>query len=271
MANQNNIKKEAPYKIGLTLSGGGAKGIAHLGILQAMEELNIKPQIISGVSAGAIVGALYADGKSPIEIRDFFQESSFFKFVSLTVPKQGFMSSEHFHNRLSNYLSAKTFEELRIPLIVNATELIEGKNVYFSSGPLIDRIVASASVPLFLTPQTIDDKVYVDGGIFNNMPTSIIRDKCNTLIGVHVNPIVTDTKLDSIKGIFDRVYNLSIQSSTVIEKRICDLVIEPVKARNFGMFEISKTHKIFDIGYQAAMKAFEKWDKLKEVQLSLLT
>src|SRR5574344_1161966 len=143
------IESPRKFRVGISLSGGGAKGIAHLGVLQALEECGFKPQVIAGVSAGAIIGALYADGKSPKEICQFFKDSSFFKFVKIVVPKKGVMSTERFYNLLDGFLTAKTFEELQMPLTINATELIEGKNVYFNSGPLVDKIVASSSVPIF--------------------------------------------------------------------------------------------------------------------------
>lgn len=247
---------ETTYNIGLSLSGGGAKGIAHLGVIQALEEFGLKPEIIAGVSAGSIIGALYADGKRPKDICRFFKESSFFKFVSIS-PNKGLMSSKRFYDLLDNYLTSKTFEELKLPLIINATELIDGKNVYFTSGSLIDKIVASSSVPIFLNPTEIDGKMYVDGGIFCNMPAKIIRPKCQTLIGVHVNPILRDGDINSVPDVMERVYHLVIQANTVTEKKVCDIVIEPIKARNFGMFEISKSQQLFDIGYDAAMRKLE--------------
>lgn len=248
------IESPRKFRVGISLSGGGAKGIAHLGVLQALEECGFKPQVIAGVSAGAIIGALYADGKTPKEICQFFKDSSFFKFVKIVVPKKGVMSTERFYNLLDGFLTAKTFEELQMPLTINATELIEGKNVYFNSGSLVDKIVASSSVPIFLTPKEMEGKVYVDGGIFCNMPAKVIRQDCDILFGVHVNPIVTEGSINGMMDVMERVYHLSIQASTVSEKRACDVVIEPLKARNYGMFNISKTQEIFDIGYQAAME-----------------
>lgn len=248
------IESPRKFRVGISLSGGGAKGIAHLGVLQALEECGFKPQVIAGVSAGAIIGALYADGKTPKEICQFFKDSSFFKFVKIVVPKKGVMSTERFYNLLDGFLTAKTFEELQMPLTINATELIEGKNVYFNSGSLVDKIVASSSVPIFLTPKEMEGKVYVDGGIFCNMPAKVIRQDCDMLFGVHVNPIVTEGSINGMMDVMERVYHLSIQASTVSEKRACDVVIEPLKARNYGMFNISKTQEIFDIGYQAAME-----------------
>lgn len=250
--------KSAPYHIGLTLSGGGAKGIAHIGVLKALEEHGLKPEIISGVSAGAIVGALYADGMRPDDICSFFKETKFFNYVKLVVPRKGLMSSNRFETMLDSVLKSKTFEELNIPLLINSTELIDGCNVVFSSGPLVEKVVASASVPVFLTPREIDGKIYVDGGIFNNMPSSLIRDKCRYQIGCHVNPIIREEKSFDILGVLERVYDLSIQSSTVLEKQICDLVLEPVEAKNYGIFDIDHTQEIFNIGYEYTMKRLDR-------------
>ena len=261
------IESPRKFRVGISLSGGGAKGIAHLGVLQALEECGFKPQVIAGVSAGAIIGALYADGKSPKEICQFFKDSSFFKFVKIVVPKKGVMSTERFYNLLDGFLTAKTFEELQMPLTINATELIEGKNVYFNSGSLVDKIVASSSVPIFLTPKEMEGKVYVDGGIFCNMPAKVIRQECDILFGVHVNPIVTECSIDGMMDVMERVYHLAIQSSTVSEKRACDVVIEPVEARNYGMFDISKTQEIFDIGYRAAMVKLHQPEVQKKLEL----
>ncbi len=252
-------KKTTPLNIGLGLSGGGAKGIAHVGIIKALEQFNLKPEVISGVSAGAIVGALYADGKTPDDILSFFKEARVFKYVNISISRFGLVSSERFEKILNSHISAKTFEELKIPLTVNATELTEGKNIFFNSGPLIEKILASASVPIFINPRIIDNKIYVDGGIFNNMPCKVIRKQCKILFGSHVNPITTTSKknLEGVLNITNRVYDLSIQSSTISEKRACDIVFEPVHAKNFGMFDTSNAEKIFNIGYSHAMQVLE--------------
>ncbi|MBQ7389118.1 MAG: patatin-like phospholipase family protein [Paludibacteraceae bacterium] len=250
------------YKVGLSLSGGGAKGLAHIGVLQAMEDIGLKPDIIAGVSAGSIVGALYADGLSPKEILNVFEDSTLIKFLDVSSPRKGFLSANKFFTKIENTLRARTFEELKIPLVVNATNLTDGKVEYFTEGTLLDKIIASSSVPIALSPKEIDKKFYVDGGIFCNIPCSVIRDQCDTLVGVHVNPIVKMGKMGNVLDVFERVYHLLIQANTVSQKQLCDIVIEPVEARNFGMFEISKCREIFDIGYAAAM------DKFKELGLA---
>jgi NTE family protein len=245
------------YDIGIALSGGGIKGIAHLGVIQAMEDFGLKPGIISGVSAGAVVGALYADGHTPKNIARFFQESKFFQLAKVSIPKKGLISQTRFHRALGGMLRAQTFEELEMPMVINATDFSEGKPVYFSSGPLLKIIMASVSIPVVLNPVEMNGKQYVDGGIFCNLPARIIRSRCRKLIGVHVNPIESVKPLGSIIDIAERAYHLTIQSNTLEEKQVCDLVIEPVKARSYGMFEVGKSEELFRIGYEAAMDAFE--------------
>jgi len=249
--------------VGVALSGGGAKAIAQLGVLAAMEEINLQPDIISGVSAGAMIGALYADGMTPKEIMLFLKQSNFFRLVTLNIPKKGLLSTRQLEKVLHATLKAKTFEELKIPLIVNASNISKGEPVYFQTGTIVDKLVASSSIPIVFAPKVIHGDQYVDGGIFSNIPAKIIRDKCDILVGVHVNPIVPNGYSRNVFEIAERVFHLTIQSNTLEEKKACDIVIETVETKNFSMFDMSKSKKIFDIGYEYAMRVFEEQkDKL---------
>lgn len=145
-----------PYKIGIALSGGGIKGMCHAGVLKALEEEGIKPDIISGVSAGAIVGALYADGYSPDEIADIFEHVEFRKMTKLQVPDGGFFRTERFEKYLGSKLRAKTFEDLKIPLRIVATNLDKGESTVFSSGKLLSVIMASSTIPILFSPRKIN-------------------------------------------------------------------------------------------------------------------
>lgn len=254
------------YKIGVALSGGGAKGISHLGVLKAIEDLGLKIDLISGVSAGAIIGALYADGNSPEEVCDHLAKGSLYQMVSLASPSKGGLAQmSHYRKFISKQLKAKQFNELKTPLIVNATDLNNGRNVYFDHGPLIDCIIASASVPIFFTPTRIDGKTFVDGGIFCNLPASILRQRgCDLVIGVHVNPI---TPIENTKGIVElseRIFHLAVNGNTIEQKKECDIVIEMEKMSNVGMFDAKKAFDIFQIGYDTAMESFRNcdWDEI---------
>lgn len=247
-------------KIGLALSGGGAKGIAHLGVLKALEERQIPIDMISGVSAGSIVGALYADGHSYDELLDFFQRCNLFQMVSLNLPKYGgFATMKGFRDSLKELLQAKKFKDLKIPTIINATDMSNGRNVYFSSGDLLDCIIASCTVPIFFRPTKIKGKLYIDGGIFCNLPAEILRkNNCDIVIGVHVNPI---NNIDNAMGLMDvaeRVFHLSVNGNTIEQKKHCDIVIETMKAKEFGMFDSSKAADIMKIGYEAAIDVLDK-------------
>ncbi|MCQ2219647.1 MAG: patatin-like phospholipase family protein [Paludibacteraceae bacterium] len=255
------MESKKKYRIGLALSGGGAKGIAHIGVIKAIEDFGLKIDVIAGVSAGAIVGALYADGHSTDEIKDFFQSNTLTQMVRPNLPKKGgLVNPERYMRKLGNTLHAKTFEELKTPLIVNATELNAGKNVYFSSGTLLDKIIASASVPIFFNPKIIDGKQYVDGGIFCNLPASILRKDCDILIGVHVNPTAPKEHTDGVLDVAERIFHLAVNGNTQEQKKLCDIVIETSKVKRFGMFNVGKADTIYKIGYHYATMALKKFD-----------
>ncbi len=254
-------KKDGKYKIGLALSGGGIKGLCHAGALKALEEYGLKPDIISGVSAGSIVGALYADGYSPDEIGDFFKNVSFRQMTSIRVHDGGFFQIEEFEKFLFKTLRAKTFEELSIPFRVVATDLDKGKSVTFSQGTLIDKIIASSTVPVLFTPKVIDKVRYVDGGVFKNFPASTIRQDCDTLIGVIASPLVAQEYKLSIVSVAMRSYHFMVKSNIIPDKELCDILIEPIDMGNYDTFSIDKSQEIFEVGYSST-KAILK-EKIK--------
>ena len=166
------------YKIGLVLSGGGARGFAHLGVIQALNEAGLFPDVISGTSAGAIIGSLYADGYTPAEIMKMVNSNSRLSYIRPTVPREGLLQISGIVRILRDNLRAKNFEELKIPLYVSATDLNNGKIVYFSKGVLIEKIIASASIPVLFKPVVIDNIHYVDGGVLDNLPVRPIEKEC---------------------------------------------------------------------------------------------
>ena len=241
-----------PYKIGIALSGGGVKGLCHAGVLKALEEVGIKPEIISGVSAGALVGALYSDGYTPDEIAVCFEEINFRTMTKIRIPNGGFFKTDIFQKFLSKKLHAKTFEELSIPLRVVATDLDNGKSVTFKSGQLIDPIVASCSFPVLFSPKIIDGIHYVDGGVLKNFPVSTIRKDCEKVIGINASPLVADEYKQSILHVALRSYNFMFKANILHDKGLCDLLIEPVDMGNYETFDVDKGREIFELGYRSA-------------------
>jgi len=248
---------KSTYKTGLVLSGGGARGFAHLGVLQALEENGLKPDLISGVSAGAIVGAFYADGYLPYKILEMFVEKKIFSLVKLTFSTEGFLKMTGLKELIKDYLRAATFEDLKIPLIIAATNMTKGEMVYFKQGRLFDKIIASASIPILFEPYKIDGDVYVDGGVFDSMPVSPILGKCEKIIGVNINPRFEQKKLNGLIRIAERSFYLRVNSHVQETMKECDIFIEPKALKNYGLFDVKKAHKMFDIGYAEAQKVLK--------------
>jgi NTE family protein len=252
------------YKVGLALSGGAARGMAHLGVVKALYEKEIYPDLISGTSSGAIVGAFLADGYGPEELCDIFTERKLFEFVNISLRKQGLLKAKGLRELINTHLRAKTFEDLKTPLYVAVTNMNSGLIEYFCRGELIDVIMASSSIPVIFTPVKINDSLYADGGILDNFPIRPIKDKCDKLIGVHVNFAGPRDKLNGLKMMTERAFRLAIGRGVPELGRECDLYIEPTALAEFGLMELGKGREMFDIGYNAAMTMLENFSPDKE-------
>ncbi len=248
------------YKTGLVLSGGGTRGFAHLGVIKALEEKGMRPDIIAGVSAGSIAGALYADGNDPEEVFEQLASHRLLDYLELTIPQKGMVSMSGFEKTLSKLLSAKTFEDLRIPLIVYAVNMNTAEYIRFDKGDLISAVKASSSIPVIFPPVKIDGSYYLDGGIINNFPVDALRDACTTIIGVNVNPIGKIAKLGSLKQIAERTFHITLRYQASNKEDMCDVYIEPAKLDQYGLLGVSKAKEIFQIGYEEAMAVLERSD-----------
>lgn len=247
------------YKLGLALSGGGARGFAHIGVFKLLEECGLRPDVIVGTSAGALMGTLYADGYSPKEIMSLFTGHEFSKFASIQIPKMGLFDSSRFHKFIRQVIRAKRFEELQIPVIVMTTDLDRGKAHAFTTGEIPDVITASCSVPIMFNPVNINGTHFVDGGLFNNFPVSIIRDECEAVIGSNVSPVVPEKYNKTIMGIAERSYHYLFRANTEKDRDICDILIETDEFGKYKMFDLKNVELIADIGYRAAIKAFDEF------------
>ena len=244
--------------IGVALSGGGARGIAHLGVLKALNEEGIFPNIISGTSAGSIVGALYCAGYSPEESLKIVQKTSVLSVFRPSFSWKGFLKIDKLADILQKHLP-ETFEDLNLPLIVAASEINEGKTAYFKSGNLIKPILASASIPVLFKPMEIDGKNYVDGGILNNLPAEPLVDNVDTLIGVSCNPYGYADKLDNAKLLMERSALLAINGNTMKSRALCDQFIEPITLTQFSGFDLSRSREIFEAGYKFTLENMSKF------------
>lgn len=251
-------------KIGLVLSGGGSKGIAHAGVLQFLEEQEIIPSNLAGSSAGSIVGALYCYGLSPKEILQFFQSIYFFHWKHFTFSKAGFIDSYSFKKYFSAIFGNDTLGDLKIPISITATDMVSGQlKVFDKNTTIVDAVLASSAFPGVMSPYVIENHYYSDGGILNHFPTDLLSEKCNTLIGVYVSPIqkIAAKDLNSIKAVTSRAFDLLSANQMKDKFSYCDWVIEPEELSKFSTFETSKTKMktIFNIGYEAAKNSFAEY------------
>jgi NTE family protein len=237
------------YNTGLVLSGGGARGFAHLGVLQALNEAGIYPDILSGTSAGALAGVMYCDGYAPKEICKIMKASSRLNYMRPTLPRDGLLQISGIRKILETHLRAKTFGELKIPLYVTATDLNNGKAEYFSEGDLLNTVIASSSIPVLFKPVIINKIYYVDGGVLDNLPVKPIENKCKFIIGSFVNPVGYEKSISGLTTIAVRTFMLN-QAREVVEKgKKFDLLIAPAELAKFGILEIDRADAVYEMGY----------------------
>jgi NTE family protein len=236
-------------KIGLVLSGGGARGFAHLGVLKALEEMDIKVSAISGTSAGAIAGAFYCSGYPPDEIFSIISATGFLKSVRPAWSWTGLLSLDGFKEVLYKYLPENSFESLKLPLTIATTEIRLGKVTYFNSGELIPRVIASASIPALFNPMVLDGHVFVDGGIMDNLPVRPLVGVCDFIIGSHCNPVQQVFDVKNMKEVTERSLLIAINVNSTHSKTHCNVVIEPPELGKFTTFDLAKAKEIYEIGY----------------------
>ena len=255
------------FRLGLALSGGGARGFAHAGAIAAIEEAGHKPDIIAGVSAGSIVGALYASGVSPRQFMELFANSKAKSFVDFKPHNGGMFSMVPFKKFIEKNIGKyRNLEELPIPLYIGVTDFDHGVPCEFHSGPIGERVMASCSIPIAFTPVKIDGVTYVDGGVLRNHPAWIIRDKCDFLIGVNVSPLGEKLKgkADSIMSVALRTYNLMAKANQKADMDLCDLNIETQEISHYRTFDLSNIEKVYNTGYANMRRALRKaglWQK----------
>jgi NTE family protein len=243
------------HKLGLTLSGGGMCCAAQIGVLKVFEEEGISPAIISGASGGAIVGALYANSIPCEEILEVFKKVNPYSLNHFSPGKPGLFDIESYQV-LEPYFPEDSFDALNVPLIINATHLQKGITTYFSEGKLIKKIFASSAFPGLFAPVNINNQLFSDGGILENLPTSIIRNRCEKLIAINVNviPEVTSSSLSNTVKLMERAMRLVLSCQSTFREEDCDLMIAPSEVAEHLLFSKSSIDKLYEIGYKEGKK-----------------
>ncbi len=237
--------------------------MAHAGVLKALDELNIPVCCISGTSSGAMVAVLYAAGIKPEAMIGIMNKSKLFKIGGLSFDMRGLLKTTPFKKMILDNLKIKNFEELNIPVTVCLTDFTNGLTLYYDKGPLLAPMTASCSIPLIFSPVHLEGNMMVDGGLLNNFPIEPIREKCDYIIGVHVNPL-GPFKGVRFKGLLERCFQMAIMSATKTKAGMCDLYMEPEALSKYSVFDTKHVRDIFNIGYKATME--NKDSLLKMIQ-----
>jgi NTE family protein len=255
------MKVDIP-EYGLAMSGGGARGLAHIGVIAALEENGISPGVISGSSMGAVIGALYAAGVSTDEMLSIARSSKLTNLFEWSFPKhRGMLTLKVLFQFLEAHIEHDSFEALKKKLYIAASNISLGQIEVFSKGPLFQVVVASASIPIIFEPQIINGHTFVDGGLFNDLPIDPLVGKCEKIIASHVNYNGPDPELSSIRAIAERVYRLAIYQNVQKNFDKCDFIIDPPELREHGVFDFKHIDQLFEIGYQATELLIDQMQK----------
>jgi len=282
---QNSEEKTNDVKVGLVLSGGGAKGLAHIGVLKVIEKAGVKIDYIGGTSMGAIVGSLYASGYSANQLDSIFNEIDFSKLIQDDIPRRaktfyerddsekyaltlpfdkfevsfpkGISKGQNLYNllsKLTNHVSdIDDFNELPIPFFCIATNVETGKEVVLDKGYLPRAITASGAIPTIFSPVKINDSIYVDGGVVNNYPVDKVRKLgADYIIGVDVqDTLKTKEELKTAFDVFVQISNFNTIEDMIEKRKNTDLYIHP-NIDNYNLVSFAEGREIIDAGIKEA-------------------
>ena len=274
-------------KVGLTLGGGGAKGFAHIPMLEAFDELGIKPCCITGTSIGAILGALYCSGHTASDIfamlgqliaprnssfKDIISSRDSFKFLELIDPHfsfrpKGLIKGEKFLGFLYEQMQVSTFEELNIPFKAVTTDFWRKEQVVFDSGELLPAVRASMALPYIFTPVIMNGRVLVDGGLVNNVPHDLLDPSCEVRIAIDIMGN-TSTPLIKVPSPVDAVFHtyqvmMDAMAQQKLQHHPVDIYVRP-PLMDIDMLDFHKARSI----YEQALPAKDAFKRQLDALLS---
>jgi len=295
----DDLKGKKDLKVGLVLSGGGAKGFAHIGVLKVIEEAGIRVDYVGGTSMGAVIGGLYASGYNATQLDSIVGDISFGKLIQDQLPREaktfyeredaekyaltlpfnnfkisfpkGLSGGQNYFNLLSRLLThvdeTEDFTQLPIPFFCIATDIETGKEVILDTGYLPEAINASAALPSVFNPVIIEDRIYVDGGVSNNYPVEELRKRgVDVVIGVDVQDSLRDRKeLGSVPGIMLQISNFRTIEAMEDKRKLTDLYLKP-NISGYGVVDFSEGPEIVKTGIAVAEENRDALDKIASMQ-----
>lgn len=257
---QKAFKKK--YKVGLCLSGGGAKGFVHLGVFKAFEEYGIKFDMVAGTSVGSLFGAMYASG---ISYEEMYKYASMIQLKDIKKSKLGFLPSktDGIVKKIEEVVPAKRIEELPIPFFAVAANLKNGQEINFSKGELAPILAGSCAVPGIYLPVKYEDMLLIDGMVCNNVPADVLRENgCDFVVTVDCNPNRgSGTASKNMLSQFMASVGIMMASTSSKGLKNSDIIIS-ADTRNYKAFGFKEKERLIELGYKAAKEEMEEIQKL---------
>ncbi len=257
-------------KLCFVLGAGGARGIAHIGFLQAMEENGIRPDSIVGCSMGSVVGACYSIGIPPKELKKIADELKSKDIIDINLQifsKKSLLRSVKMRNKITKLLENKSFEDTKIPFMCVAVDLVSGKSVGLKDGSLVDAVCASSAIPTIFRPIEKDGMDLVDGGILERVPTKYAKEfNPDVIIAVDVlGKLQKYTETKNVLGHFLRTLDVVDSHNTLnyLNKNKPDLLIYP-ELEDMSQYKVERLDFAYEEGYKSGIKALPKIKKLLE-------
>ena len=259
-------------KVGLALGGGGAKGVAHIGVLKALEEANVKVDYVSGTSVGAMVAAMYAFNISVDTLANIARDLSLSHITTFKFNKTGFFTADPLREILIDHLGEVNIEDAAIPLSIIATDINSGEEVVFTEGPLADAVCASASIPGVYIPMQLDGRTLVDGGIVQSVPVRAVKAMgAGVIIASRLGGIGRYEEPKNVLDVMRNAFDIALSHRTQEELKQADLLI----AMDLSDFSIAdntdRYEELYAIGQDTAVKELAKmgWYRKTNVLLYL--
>ncbi|MEO3358128.1 patatin-like phospholipase family protein [Acinetobacter haemolyticus] len=260
------IKQQKRPVVALVLGSGGARGYAHIGVIEVLEQHGIRPDLIVGTSAGSIVGSIYASGKSAAELREIALKLKANDVRDVSVSLKGFFDGKKVEDYVNEQVQNTPLQRLKIPMFVVATELKEGTKTVFNYGNTGQAVRASASIPSMFVPIKIGHNEYVDGGLVSPVPVQVARDLgADIVIAVDILAQPVHTETTNVWGLFNQ--NINIMQGRLAEEELkyADIVIQPDLREKVHIFDVKGREITMQAGVDAAQS------KLADIQLAIQT
>lgn len=245
-------KQENRPIVALVLGSGGARGYAHIGVIQVLEQQGIHPDFIVGTSAGSIVGSIYASGKTANELRDIALNMKAQDVRDVKLDIKGFFDGKKVENYVNQQVNNTPLELLKTPMYVVATELKEGKKVVFNYGNTGQAVRASVSIPSMFVPTKIGADEYVDGGLVSPVPVDVARDLgADIIIAVDILAQPMHTETSNVWGLFNQNINIMQNHLAREELKHADIVIQPDLREKAHIFDVRGREMTMQAGAEA--------------------